>query len=257
MPAPKPAPIAAQLYSLREESAVDFPAVLARLGEIGYVGVEPAGIHGLTPERFKQCVADAGMVVCSAHGQLPQGGDVNAILDLQQAIGSNDLVVAFLPPDCFSDRGRVEAAAADLNGALEHVRARGMKLGYHNHYWEFSSRIDGRSAHALLFDLLDPEIFAEVDLYWARVGGADPADVLAELGPRARLLHVKDGPADSPKSSMTAVGEGTLDYGTILRAGQAAEWHIVELDRCDTNMFEAIERSYRHLVGGGHSRGRA
>jgi len=162
-----------------------------------------------------------------------------------------------MPPDCFSDRGRVESLADDLNGALERVRARGLSLGYHNHYWEFSSQIEGRSAHALLFELLDPEIFAEIDLYWAQVGGADPAAVVAELGARARFLHVKDGPADSPKSAMTAVGDGALDFPPILAAGRAAEWHIVELDRCESDMFEAIERSYRHLVGSGLSRGRA
>jgi sugar phosphate isomerase/epimerase len=250
------APIAAQLYSLREEAAVDFPAVLARLGEIGYVGVEPASLHGLSADRFTQCVADAGMVVSSAHGGLPKGDNVNQMLDDQQAIGCSDLIVAFLPPDRFLDRASVELAAEDLNAALEHTRPREMKLGYHNHYWEFSNQIDGQSAHALLFELLDPEIFAELDLYWAHVGGANPAQVLTDLGARARFLHVKDGPADSPKSAMTAVGDGTLDFPPILAAGEAAEWHIVELDRCDTDMFEAIERSYQHLVGTGLSRGR-
>ena len=89
------------------------------------------------------------------------------------------------------------------------------------------------------------------------MGGADPTAVLTDLGARARFLHVKDGPADSPKSPMTAVGSGVLDFPPILDAGASAEWHVVELDRCATDMFEAIEQSYRHLVGTGLSRGRA
>lgn len=252
-----PAPIAVQLYSLREEAAKDFPAVLARLGEIGYVGVEPAGLHDLDAEQFSKCIADAGLSVCSAHGAMPLGDDANAALDFQQAIGSDDLVVAFLPPDRFGDRAAVESVADELNRALENVKARGMTLGYHNHYWEFSSQIDGQSAHALLYELLAPEIFAEIDLYWARVGGADPLQVVRDLGPRARFLHVKDGPADSPKSPMTAVGAGEMDFPPILEAATAAEWHIVELDRCATDMFDAVEQSYRHLTSEGLSRGRA
>jgi sugar phosphate isomerase/epimerase len=251
-----PAPISVQLYSLRKESATDFPGVIARLGEIGYVGVEPAGLHGLTPAEFSKCVADAGLVVSSAHADLPTASNVDEILDAQQAIGSNDMVVAFLPPDRFSDRAAVEQVAEDLNRASASARTRGMNLGYHNHFWEFSSMIDGKSAHALLFELLEPEVFAEVDLYWAKVGGADPTEVLTQLGQRARFLHVKDGPADSPKSSMTAVGSGTMDFPPILEAGSAAEWHIVELDRCETDMFEAVAQSYTHLVGEGLSRGR-
>ena len=108
--------------------------------------------------------------------------------------------------------------------------------------------IDGKSAHALLFELLEPEVFAEVDLYWAKVGGADPTEVLTQLGQRARFLHVKDGPADSPKSSMTAVGSGTMDFPPILEAGSAAEWHIVELDRCETMRAPAMPRVVATLV---------
>ena len=252
-----PAPIAVQLYTLREEAARDCPAVLERLGRIGYLGVEPAGLHELAPEEFARRVEEAGMVVASVHAALPRGSDANEILDVQQAIGSPAVVVPLFPPDRFRDAGSVRGVADELNEANQSVRARGMHLGYHNHWWEFASHVDGRSAHALLFELLDPTIFAEVDVYWARVGGADPAEVVAELGGRARLLHVKDGPADEPGSPMTAVGEGVLDLPAVLAASDSVYWHIVELDRCATDMFEAVERSYRYLVGCGLSRGRA
>ena len=45
-------PISVQLYSLREEASRDFPSVLRRLGETGFVGVELAGLHGLSPTEF-------------------------------------------------------------------------------------------------------------------------------------------------------------------------------------------------------------
>jgi len=34
-----------------------------------------------------------------------------------------------------------------------------------------------------------------------------------------------------------------------------AEWHIVELDRCATDMMMAVANSYAYLVGEGLSRG--
>ena len=40
------APISIQLYTLREECAKDFFGVLRTLAEIGYAGVETAGLHG-------------------------------------------------------------------------------------------------------------------------------------------------------------------------------------------------------------------
>jgi sugar phosphate isomerase/epimerase len=97
---------------------------------------------------------------------------------------------------------------------------------------------------------LDPGIFAEVDTYWAAVGGADPVAVVAGLGARARMLHIKDGPADDPQASMTAVGAGRMDVPAIIGVSRA-EWLVVEIDRTDGDMFEAIERSYAYLTAGG------
>ena len=84
-------------------------------------------------------------------------------------------------------------------------------------------------------------MFAEVDVYWARVGGVDPADLVAALGDRARRIHVKDGPATDAAQPMVAVGEGALDIPAVLAAAKHSEWHVVELDECDTDLFEAVE----------------
>lgn len=74
---------------------------------------------------------------------------------------------------------------------------------------------------------------------------------------RLHLVHVKDGPADGHASPMTAVGSGAMDIPALLAAASNAAWHVVELDRCATDMFQAIEDSYAYLVGNGLSRGRA
>ena len=55
---------------------------------------------------------------------------------------------------------------------------------------------------------------------------------------------------------MTAVGEGKMDVPAIVAAGEGStEWLIVELDRCATDMMEAVEKSYTYLVGKGLARG--
>jgi sugar phosphate isomerase/epimerase len=107
-----------------------------------------------------------------------------------------------------------------------------------------------------LIDHLDPTVFAELDMYWATLGGADPRQVIADLGDRLWVLHVKDGPCDAPESPMVAVGSGTLDIPAILASAPTAKWHVVELDRCATDMYTAIADSYAYLVGGGFSQGR-
>jgi sugar phosphate isomerase/epimerase len=249
-------PISVQLYSLREEAERDLTRLVQRLGEIGFLGIEPAGTHGLRPAEFRSLIESAGMQVCSAHGPLPLGDDANRILDDQQELGNSALIVPYLPVERFQDRDAVRGTAEDLNRAWENVNARGMSLGYHNHWWEFQARFDGKTAYDVLFEALRPEIFAEVDTYWARVGGVDPAALISQLGARTRYLHIKDGPADDPGAAMVAVGDGRMDVASIVRAGSGVSWHVVELDRCETDMLEAVARSYDFLVKNGLSRGR-
>jgi hypothetical protein len=56
---------------------------------------------------------------------------------------------------------------------------------------------------------------------------------------------------------MVAVGQGALDYTRIIPAAAGAEWLIVELDRCATDMMAAVEASYHYLVEKGLGHGRA
>jgi sugar phosphate isomerase/epimerase len=244
-------PVAVQLYSLREEAQRDVFGVIERLGKLGVQGVETAGLHGLRPADFRRAVGNAGMTVCSAHGPLPLGPDANRILDEQQELGNDALVVPYLPIERFRDEAALAATADDLNRAAESAVARGMTLGYHNHWWEVQSRLGEQTALERLFGLLAPPLFAEIDSYWAKVGGVDPAELVVRLGERVRYLHLKDGPADGPDSAMVALGDGVLDVPAVVRAGASVAWHIIELDRCDTDMFEAIEKSYRYLLAGG------
>jgi sugar phosphate isomerase/epimerase len=248
--------LSVQLYSLRDEAKKSgLGGVVDRLGRIGYAGVEPAGFVDLTPEAFRKRVEDAGMVVSSAHVALPEADKTNLVLDQQAAIGNRLLVVPFLPPDDFKDAAAVHRTADRLNAFNDAVRASGAALGYHNHWWEFSTQIGGRSAYAILFERLDASVFAEIDTYWAKVGGADPAAVVRSFGERARLLHIKDGPADQPESPMTAVGDGVMDVPGISKASRA-EWHIVELDRCATDMFVAVEKSHAYMTRAGFAAGK-
>jgi sugar phosphate isomerase/epimerase len=74
----------------------------------------------------------------------------------------------------------------------------------------------------------------------------DPVSVIKELGKRAPLLHIKDGPCEQGKP-MTAVGKGKMDFPPILKVANFAEWLIVELDSCATDMLEAVKESLTYL----------
>jgi sugar phosphate isomerase/epimerase len=111
--------------------------------------------------------------------------------------------------------------------------------------------VDGRHGLEVLADQLSDGVVLEVDTYWAKVGGADVPALLKRLGDKVRYLHVKDGPAAAKEDAMTAVGGGVMPVAQILAANPAVEWHVVELDRCDTDMVQALADSYTYLTTSG------
>lgn len=249
------APIALQLYSLRELLNVDYAAGIRKVAEIGYAGVETAGFPGTTPQAAAQLFGELGLTVCSAHSPLPLGDKQAEVLDTMAALGCARLVCPWKAPELFASVDGIRQVCDELNEANAVARAHGLTLSYHNH-WAECALVGSRRAYEIMLDYLAPEVFFEVDTYWAKTAGVDPAAWVRELGARAPLLHIKDGPCvmDAP---MTAVGDGVQDVSEIVAAGVgASEWLIVEIDRCATDMLEAVTKSYRYMIGKGLAHGR-
>jgi sugar phosphate isomerase/epimerase len=164
-------------------------------------------------------------------------------------LGADTVIVPYLPPARFADADGVRAVAAELNGIAARLAGEGLRLGYHNHDHELAPLPDGTPALEALAAALDPAVLLEVDTYWAAVAGQDVPALLGRLGERVRYLHVKDGPVtrDDP---MTAVGSGRMPVAEILAAAPAA-WHVVELDRCATDMMTAVGDSLAWLAARG------
>ena len=248
-----PAPIALQLYTLREAMADDFEGVVRKVADIGYVGVEPAGFPGTTPEAAAKLFKDLGLEVTSAHLPLPVGENKAESVETAQALGIKRMVAGRGPKD-FDTMDKVLASCDMFNQAAETAAANGMTFGIHNHWWEFL-QVDGKYVYQVIKEKVTPEEFFQIDAYWVQTAGPDPAAVLKELGPRAPLVHVKDGPCVK-EADMQALGEGITDFKALVEAGTAhTEWWIVELDRCATDMMEAGIKSYNYMIQEGLARG--
>lgn len=239
-------PVALQLYSLREYAKDDFEGTVRRVAEMGYAGVEPAGFPGSTPEAAGKLFRELALAVPSAHVALPLGDSKNEVLDIMAAIGSKR-IVSGKGPDDFKTLDAIKRTCDLFNEANEVAKANGMVFGIHNHWWEYTP-VEGRYPYQVMMELLAPEILFEIDTYWVQTAGVDPAKVVKEVGDRAPLLHIKDGPCVKSEP-MTAVGDGKVNFHEVVAAGEGVtEWLIVELDRCATDMAEAVAKSYTYLV---------
>ena len=60
-------PIAVQVYSVRDDAAADLYNTLKQIKEMGYDGVEFAGLYGHAPAEVKKWCEELGLVPISAH----------------------------------------------------------------------------------------------------------------------------------------------------------------------------------------------
>ena len=248
-------PLSVQLYSLREASEADFDGVLTRLAEVGYAGVEPFSLFGMSPAAFRRRVEELGMRVSSSHYPWANRSEIAEVCDVVGELGLSRAAGGFAPDD-FRDLDAVKRTADTVNTLIDGLRPAGVALFLHNHWWEFAE-IEGITAYHRLQELC-PEVQFEVDTYWAaNFGACDPAAEVARVRARAPLLHIKDGPLEKGEAHV-AVGDGRMDIpGTIAAADpEVLEWVIVELDSCDTDMMTAVERSHAYLTGNGLALGR-
>jgi sugar phosphate isomerase/epimerase len=240
-------PLALQLYTVRDQLASGRKAVLGAIRGYGYAAVEPYDV--LTdPEALRADLDEAGLAVCAVHAKA-LGEDAGAFLDGAKTVGADTVIVPWAPPERFADADAIAELARELNEGAARAAALGLRFGYHNHDFELAI-VGGRTGLEALADALDPAVLLEVDTYWAAVGGQDVPKLLGRLGDRVRYLHVKDGPVtkDDP---MTAVGGGRMPVAEILAACPSAEWHVVELDRCATDVLTAVRDSLSWLTSRG------
>ena len=247
-------PLALQLYSLREALAQDFEGIVRQVADMGYVGVEPYGGMPGGLEGSAALFKELGLQVLNSHVPFPDEENAEAVYAIAEAYNLDRVCVAYLPASEFETVDMIKRTCEKLNRAAALASDKGLQLGYHNHWWEYK-QLNGTATLDLMLDELDEGVFLELDTYWVQVGGLDAVEVVRQAGARAPLIHLKDGNLD-PQGDMTAVGGGKMDVpGIVAASADTADWYIVELDRCATDMLEAVRDSYTYLTAKGLARG--
>jgi sugar phosphate isomerase/epimerase len=252
------APIALQLWTVRDEIEKDLNGTLERIAQIGYRAVETAFFpEDISIRNAADALKSAGLRVCSIHVEKPVGEEQGRILELADAYACNQVVWHGWPEDQrYKTQEGLEKIIEEFESYNSFALENGLELGLHNHWWEFEKWNSGEIPFEILLERLPNEVFFEIDTYWAKVAGQDPARVVGKFGDRARMLHIKDGPArftpsldvDEPEP-MVAVGQGSQDFDSIVKKATGhVKWMIVELDNCETDSFKAVKESFEFLV---------
>jgi sugar phosphate isomerase/epimerase len=238
--------IGLQLYTVRDETAKDFPLTLKRVAEMGYDGVEFAGYGDIISKDMAALLADLQLRALSTHVALATiQEDLERQLDYCMDIGCSYLVVPWVGEEWRSADG-YRRLAEILNKAGQSGRNRGITLAYHNHDFEFVHHDDTYLLNILLENTDTSLVKFELDTYWAAFAGADPIAYFQMYPNRFPLIHLKDM---TPERTFTEVGAGTLNIAAYSRAATQYGTHIflVENDRPAIPSLESARLSLESL----------
>lgn len=243
--------IALQQWTFRDAISENADQAFGKIADFGIEGIETAfWPEHIGLEKGAELLKSHGLPVISIHAELPVGDEKDSMLRMADLYDCQNMVWHGWPEDPrYHSYDGIHELAEVYNEAASWMSDQGLSLGLHNHWWEFKE-IDGQLPFYMLLDHIDPSIFFEIDTYWTKYAGQDPAKVITDFGDRAKMLHMKDGQAKSEDGPMVALGTGVQDFPSIISAAKAnVEWYIVEFDSCESDLFVAVEQSVEYLKG--------
>jgi sugar phosphate isomerase/epimerase len=236
-----------QLYTVRDALTADFNGTLEAISKMDFDGVELAGNYGgMEPAGLKKYLNELGLDVAGMHlGLEALETDLEAQIHFAQAVGAKHVVCPWLDSARYVNGW--DAAIASLTKIGRILEGEGLGFAYHNHTFEFETRVGSGYA---LDAIAAAGIALEFDIAWAHASGVNPAAYLTQHSGHVPLLHVKDVKRVSDKSGTDGwetveLGRGSVPLRATLEVAEAAgvEWLVLEQDYSAGHALESVRQS--------------
>ncbi len=254
--------IGIQLYTLRAELATDAPGTLKQVAEAGYKQVE---LYGFPDADVMIAGAkNVGLAIHSAHFQWnsvvnpkdKEMSEFSKILEKAHDRSLSHLVIPYLTDADRKTLDRYKQIAENANRAAAMAKKASIRLSYHNHSFEFQPIEGGTTGYDVFTSEFSPDMGFEIDVFWVKVAGVDPVELIKKLGRRVTQLHLKDlkdsialpNYGSLPDDAYQELGDGIIPMVPILSAAEAAgvEHCHVEQDH-SPNALASIRQSIEYL----------
>ncbi len=258
---------ALQLYSVRTDMQEDFEGTLKKVKQMGYEGVEFAGMFGKSAAEVKKMCEEIGLVPISAHVPFVELLEEDS-LKYYSELGCKYVAIPYLTEEYRPGNAKFDETIAGAKKICKYAEKYNIKICYHNHDFEFV-KLDNEYALDRIYRLV-PDLYTEIDTCWAAVSGVDPAEYILKYAERTEIVHIKDfvgsktenmfeliGIKSDKKSDTSGkfqfrpVGYGVQDVPAIIAAAEkaGAEWSVVEMDEpaLDKTRLECAKMSIDYI----------
>ncbi|WNB91218.1 sugar phosphate isomerase/epimerase [Bacillus sp. NEB1478] len=245
--------IGLQLYSIHSEAEQNFLDTLENVRNMGYDSVQFAGLFGISAKEVKKVLDSTGLTAAGAHIPFDQflGEAFKRQMDDQLVLENDLMIMPYLTEEQRKSLDDYKRAADILNEAGFRSKEFGIKVAYHNHDFEFYT-LENKMPFELIFTETDPELVKmELDTYWAKYAGLEPAELLKAYKNRCVSFHIKDMKQKGDEKSTTIAGEGVLDIKGFLNLAdeQKVEYVVIEQEHFEGNPLLEVEKGVQNVKG--------
>lgn len=227
-----------QLYSVRDDMKKDPLGTLKQLAEMGYKNVEHANyvnrkFYGYSAKDFTKLLSDLGLKMPSGHTVMTKTHwDVSKkdftdewkyTIEDAATCGQKFVISPWLDESLRKTYDDLIAYMDVFNKSGELCKKSGMKFGYHNHNFEFSSKLNGEKVFDIMIKHTDPSLVAQqLDIGNMYGVGGRALEIVKAYPGRFELMHVKDEISATRKGEMndgfdsTVLGKGVVDVKAII-----------------------------------------
>ncbi|TRO67140.1 sugar phosphate isomerase/epimerase family protein [Christiangramia sabulilitoris] len=250
-----------QLYSLRNTIGNDVRGTLKEIARIGFKEVETYGYSpdnqfwGFTVPEFYQLLKTNGLTSPSGHygvdTYLSKEGtrnDFTKTLEVAKGLDQKYVVIPYISDPLRTSLDDYKRMADKLNEAGQMCAEAGLKLGYHNHAFEFDD-FNGKNGYEVFLENTEKDlVYFEMDIYWVVRAGKDPAELIRKYPGRFPLWHVKDM-SRSNNDKNTEIGNGTIDFAKIFDLAKEAggKHFIVEQENFEMDPYKSLAQSFNYI----------
>ena len=233
--------VGVQLYPVRDAMRKDPKGSLKKIADMGYLHVEHANyidrkFYGYTAKEFKKLLSDLALQMPSGHTVMTAHDWDNSKNDFTDKwkytiedaaeVGQRYVISPWLDESLRHDMDGLKRFMEQFNKCGELCKKSGTKFGYHNHNFEFSTKVGDSDLYDFILKNTDPDLVAQqMDIGNMLGAGGIALDLLKKYPGRFELMHVKDEIKSDTGQGMdgydsTILGSGVMPVKDILKAAR-------------------------------------
>jgi sugar phosphate isomerase/epimerase len=244
--------IGVQLYTLRNEMSIDVEKTLREVAKLGFTGVEFAGYYGWSGHQLKQLLDELGLQAIGCHVSIQNlREDLQGEIDTLRTLGAHYLICPYIGVDDRSSADDWLRIITDLHQVGEEAFNQGLQFLYHNHDFEFHTRINNEFVFDVIYQSTSPShVHVELDVCWVQYAGQDPIAYIHKYAGRLPIIHAKDFNKHADGRIQTLeLGLGEVPLDAVIAASKQAgvKWFVIEQDVCQKETFVSIANSLKWL----------